>query len=299
MQGPTHPRLHIRDRADAHKLFEAVRLGLLPAVTRRLNDAERVAHIKSGSVFVWEQSDKPMGLKRWTENLHWSASRMREPFLFYDEKQPITERGTSPSREHYRFVSEAGSRLQRPSPSMSHLDRSAACPPAGLVKQAYSSWVLVAPNQPPKKWHITAYFTYKDLPYLPNIDYIPSINNIHVPEGMYRSGKAKFKPTVSESNTPYNNSNAKAVTKFWKSPSPVPLPSSPELSSNESDCSYSLPSTDSDRFPYRRSHSPHLPPIQCVDLGPLDHSNMHMRMVDGRSPEDARLIRLLNSRHTS
>lgn len=104
MQGPTHHRLHLRDRADAHKLFEAVRQGILPAVTRRLNDSERIAHIKSGSVFVWEQSENPMGLKRWTDDRSWSASRMREPYLFYDEKPPVTDYSRESSNSPPRLV---------------------------------------------------------------------------------------------------------------------------------------------------------------------------------------------------
>ena len=104
-QRPTHPRLHVRDARDAHTVFEAVRQGLLKPVVRRLNELERATYIQSGAIFVWEESDDEMGLKRWTDNrgmviwnvtwisklihldiLAWSQSRMREPYLFYDEK---------------------------------------------------------------------------------------------------------------------------------------------------------------------------------------------------------------------
>jgi hypothetical protein len=78
MQRPTHTRLHVRDARDAHTVFEAVRQGLLPAVTRRLNEVERSMYIKSGAIFVWEESDDDLGLKRWTDGRVWSQSRMRE-----------------------------------------------------------------------------------------------------------------------------------------------------------------------------------------------------------------------------
>lgn len=87
MQRPTHNRLHVRDARDAHTVFEAVRRGLLQPVTRRLNEVERSMYITSGAIFVWEESDDDLGLKRWTDGRVWSQSRMREvrwvawPFL--------------------------------------------------------------------------------------------------------------------------------------------------------------------------------------------------------------------------
>jgi hypothetical protein len=78
MQRPTHNRLHVRDARDAHIVFEAVRQGLLRPVTRRLNEVERSMYIISGAIFVWEESDDDLGLKRWTDGRVWSQSRMRE-----------------------------------------------------------------------------------------------------------------------------------------------------------------------------------------------------------------------------
>lgn len=43
-------------------------------------------YVRSGSVFIWEESDDDAGIKRWTDGCMWSQSRMREPFLFYEEK---------------------------------------------------------------------------------------------------------------------------------------------------------------------------------------------------------------------
>lgn len=77
-QRPTHPRLHVRDARDAQTVFEAVRSGALAKVTRRLNEVERSMFIQSGAIFVWEESDDEMGLKRWTDGRVWGQSRMRE-----------------------------------------------------------------------------------------------------------------------------------------------------------------------------------------------------------------------------
>ena len=78
VQQPTHHRIHVRDAHDAHVVFEAVRQGKLKPVLRRLNEMERTRFITSGSLFVWEESDDEMGLKRWTDGRVWSQSRMRE-----------------------------------------------------------------------------------------------------------------------------------------------------------------------------------------------------------------------------
>lgn len=66
MQHATRQRLHVRDAHDAHALFEAVRQGFLPCVTRRLNEIERTTLVRSGAVFVWIESEDDSGLKRWT-----------------------------------------------------------------------------------------------------------------------------------------------------------------------------------------------------------------------------------------
>ncbi len=46
--------LDLRDAADAHVVFEAVRLNLLPLIKRRLTTEER-EQLSSGNVFVWRK----------------------------------------------------------------------------------------------------------------------------------------------------------------------------------------------------------------------------------------------------
>src|ERR1700731_3573777 len=75
---------HVRTPADAIKLFEACRLGLLPRVQRRLSEKERQS-IKSGSVFVWDEREA--GMRRWTDGKSWSASRVSGSFLTYREME--------------------------------------------------------------------------------------------------------------------------------------------------------------------------------------------------------------------
>ena len=59
---------YVDTTADALRLIQAARCGLIPRITRRLNELERATYIQSGAIFVWEESDDEMGLKRWTDN---------------------------------------------------------------------------------------------------------------------------------------------------------------------------------------------------------------------------------------
>lgn len=87
IQRPTHPQLQVRDVRDALIILEAVRVGRLRPVTRRLNEEERAAFIQSGSIFVWAESEDELGLKRWTDGRVWSQSRMREVIRSVSEQR--------------------------------------------------------------------------------------------------------------------------------------------------------------------------------------------------------------------
>ncbi|GAA6042111.1 hypothetical protein JCM8097_003113 [Rhodosporidiobolus ruineniae] len=68
---------------EAHAILEASKLGLLPRVTRRLTDEERLRFVRAGAVFVWEEEEA--GIRRWTDHIKWSPSRVSGAFLTYSE----------------------------------------------------------------------------------------------------------------------------------------------------------------------------------------------------------------------
>lgn len=77
---PTCTDLYVRSTFDAQVIFHAVRLGILPITSRRLDVADRSA-LCSGCVYVWQQSDSdadPHGIKRFTEGRRWEPSRLRD-----------------------------------------------------------------------------------------------------------------------------------------------------------------------------------------------------------------------------
>ncbi|KAI9217582.1 Gti1/Pac2 family-domain-containing protein, partial [Blastocladiella britannica] len=73
----------INSQDDALRIIEAARTGKLPRITRKLTDAERMSIVRSGAVFVFEESESQ--LRRWTDTRFWSSSRMQGNFLIYTE----------------------------------------------------------------------------------------------------------------------------------------------------------------------------------------------------------------------
>lgn len=73
----------ISSTMDALILFEACLSGRLSHVPRRPHDRERASLIKSGHVFIYEEHSS--GIKRWTDGVSWSPSRILGNFLLYRE----------------------------------------------------------------------------------------------------------------------------------------------------------------------------------------------------------------------
>lgn len=98
-------RGYVGSTHDALVLFEACLQGQLPHVPRRPHDRERTSLICSGSVFIYEENAS--GIKRWTDGVAWSPSRILGNFLIYrelmkpfppGEKKRATKRGKRPTR---------------------------------------------------------------------------------------------------------------------------------------------------------------------------------------------------------
>ncbi|KAI8095988.1 Gti1/Pac2 family-domain-containing protein [Thamnidium elegans] len=73
---------YIENTRDSLLLFEACKRGIIPRISRRLQDKERHL-IKSGSIFCFDENES--GIKRWTDGLVWSPSRILGNFLIYRE----------------------------------------------------------------------------------------------------------------------------------------------------------------------------------------------------------------------
>lgn len=176
---------------------------------------------------------------------------------------------TSLPRCTYRFVD--GPSRTWSSSAQSHYERSDHHP-TGLVKQAYSAWVLDSVNSKPRKWHLTAYFTYSDLPTIPTIDQDPLLCRLTVPAGIYKSGKARSRASDA------------------MHPGSSPQPPSMSASSN------SRHSTQNSTA-HGKKEQIVLPSLQSAIAN--THMNLHgshHRTHGARIAEDQRMIQMLNSR---
>ena len=83
--GPLVPTFtgFVQNSMDGLILFEACLSGKLHHVPRRPHDRERSQLIKSGNIFIYEENAS--GIKRWTDGVAWSPSRILGNFLIYRE----------------------------------------------------------------------------------------------------------------------------------------------------------------------------------------------------------------------
>ena len=97
---PVQPFIGFVDTTtDALRLIMAARQGVIPRITRRLNDAERRSMIRSGTVFVFSVEES--GIRRWTEGLSWSPSRIVGNFLVSQSCQYLASRGPDAIHNDY------------------------------------------------------------------------------------------------------------------------------------------------------------------------------------------------------
>jgi hypothetical protein len=73
----------IHTTMDALHVLEACLVGKLHHIPRRPHDRERGSIISSGNVFIYEENAS--GIKRWTDGVTWSPSRIMGNFLVYRE----------------------------------------------------------------------------------------------------------------------------------------------------------------------------------------------------------------------
>lgn len=120
----------------------------------------------------------------------------------------------------------------------------------------------MSPDARPQKWHITAYFTYADLPQLPTVDHDGLLRKIIVPHGIYRSSHSRITRGDHDKGDDYSHGDKSMRGDMGTH---TALPSIATLAVN--------------------AH----PPPSSPPRPPLPHG--------ARLPEDQRLIHMLNSRH--
>jgi hypothetical protein len=75
----------VRTSRDVCLLLEMSLSGRLPHVPRRPHERERSEIVKSGNIFIYEETAS--GVRRWTDGVNWSPSRILGNFLIYRETE--------------------------------------------------------------------------------------------------------------------------------------------------------------------------------------------------------------------
>lgn len=179
---------YVRTPADAIKLFEACRLGLLPRVQRRLSEKERQS-IRSGSVFVWDEREA--GMRRWTDGKSWSASRVSGSFLTYREMEGKRGGGFGTSRRAGKDGRMSDEDLDDGEPEGYRYKAD------GLMKQSFS--ITTSNNQ---HLHLISYYSRPQpgQAELPQPTNDPNLRSIVPMKGMYPEssmGEANQTPALT------------------------------------------------------------------------------------------------------
>ena len=153
---------------DALVILEACLQGRLNHIPRRPHDRERASLITSGNIFVYEENAS--GIKRWTDGMTWSPSRIMGNFLVYRELNPNNypsgEKKVARKRKRSADLSSNdGSVTKSVSPSLTEEDRrlvgslvdSYGFKPDGLVKRTLT---LTYKNV---NHHIISYYNVNDI----------------------------------------------------------------------------------------------------------------------------------------
>ncbi|KAI0059237.1 hypothetical protein BV25DRAFT_1809483 [Artomyces pyxidatus] len=170
----------VETTTDALRLIMAARQGIIPRITRRLNDSERRSMIKSGSVFVFCVEES--GIKRWTEGLSWSPSRIVGNFLVYRE---VTERSN---------IRGSDTALSTPGTSSFHVSSAdtATMRPNGLIKKTITVKVEATDH------HLVSYYKDEDVRQglLQRPIARPDIMALSIPPEMVRATNFRHPPHV-------------------------------------------------------------------------------------------------------
>ncbi|KAH9858917.1 Gti1/Pac2 family-domain-containing protein [Lenzites betulinus] len=231
MQRPTLTNVHIRSAADAHKLFYAVQLGLLPKIEKRLDANERAA-LRPGDVYVWEERGPnadsfSVSMERFTEGKSWTASRVREDFLMYFES-PRKGKGNARTSEN---------QVVRPGEQDLYIKLTYSVIREDVMEASQSKDAADKLKKPPK-WHMNAYFTKLTEGQLRTIDDIPMLRDLAVPEGIFSSartskpGKRSDGPrtatsTVKRMYAPFPSHPSRRMRSNDTPPPPGPVPPGP------------------------------------------------------------------------
>ncbi|KAF9460341.1 Gti1/Pac2 family-domain-containing protein [Collybia nuda] len=240
---------YVETTVNALRLIHAARQGVIPRITRRLNDSERRTMITSGAVFIFSVDES--GIKRWTDGLLWSPSRIVGNFLVYREinertssrgsQRKLPYPGDSPSRG---FSSYRGSpdHLQNAFKSASQAlhgpSDQGTFKADGLIKKTIT--VTIDGSD----LHLISYYTSEDIRSgkLKRPTHRPDIMSLYMPPQIFRSTNFRVPPKVEDgpdgkSRLVCDSDDAEPAVGCKVEEQPYRVSNSPQWSSSNADSS--------------------------------------------------------------
>jgi Gti1/Pac2 family transcription factor len=157
---------------DALLIFEAARSNIiLNKVNRRPRDRERARLIRSGNIFVFSEPES--GIRRWSDGVAWSPSRILGNFHIYRELERPLQPGELRQRAQKRGLSASARRAASDDP---HWTDSYGFKDGGLIKKTMSV------EYEGMIHHLVAYYTIDDvmLKRLPSPMSDPRLANLEI-----------------------------------------------------------------------------------------------------------------------
>ncbi|KAK4516515.1 uncharacterized protein ATC70_011487 [Mucor velutinosus] len=236
---------YIETTQDSLLVFEACRRNILPKISRRLQERERKM-VRSGSVFVFDEKDS--GIKRWTDGLVWSPSRILGNFLIYREldkkpsasqKQQVRKRSTSSTSTLSDATIAASSKIRQSTTDGNHhhhhhhhhrtnrqlvgsLSEAYNFKEHGLIKKTMSLVVNGAPL------HLVSYYHPNDVleHQLRTPSVVPELANLEISPELLSKQNFRIPPMIEPDTTPSSN----VPTPTQSTPN-TPIPSYPSAAS--------------------------------------------------------------------
>ncbi|TPX47290.1 hypothetical protein SeMB42_g03373 [Synchytrium endobioticum] len=147
---------YVETTGDALLLFQGVLDGILQPCPRRLTKEEAVTSIRSGSCFVYASGNET-GIKRWTDGMLWSPSRVNGEFLVYrelDVKIPSSQlRLPQMARQAKEMIETEGERVATTTKGTFLIKDN------GLKKKTMSVHIGNV------DWHLVSYYVKSDVDY--------------------------------------------------------------------------------------------------------------------------------------
>ncbi|KAF9303000.1 hypothetical protein BGZ91_009198, partial [Linnemannia elongata] len=188
---------YVETTQDTLLIFEACRRGLVPRICRRLQEKERRI-VQSGTVFVFDERES--GIKRWTDGLVWSPSRILGNFLVYREldKRNSGKKDASPIDRAERSSSsdnETAIEKNKERALVGSLTNSYRFKKNGLIKKTMSI-VVNGVSQ-----HMISYYTKEDVlaGKLRTPSSVPELAGLEISPEFLMKQNFRIPPTVEQS----------------------------------------------------------------------------------------------------